>query len=202
MSHKLKIELKYTEPKIYRTVIVPEFLTFHDLHNVIQCVMNWEDSHLYQFNLGAPYKSDSVALKNDQDDDLSFIFGRRFEKYDSLNTTISEFFNGQKKSLNYIYDFGDDWIHSIKALKKPTLEVEIPKCITGENAAPIEDCGGVYGFYNLMETLNSKGKSIDKEDMRDLLGLGKKDTYESVYGFDLEKVNKKLAAEFLMYNEE
>jgi hypothetical protein len=40
MSHKLKTVLKYTDTQVYRTVIIPEKFTFHELHHVIQCVMN------------------------------------------------------------------------------------------------------------------------------------------------------------------
>lgn len=36
MSHKLKITLEDTNPKVYRTVIVPEHFTFDMLHIVKQ----------------------------------------------------------------------------------------------------------------------------------------------------------------------
>ena len=93
MSHKLKIVLKYTDPQVYRTVIVPKKFTFHELHTVIQCVMNWENAHLYQFNLGAPYGSDSIKLLDDEDN-FGSIFGNRFQEMDSTKTYLSEIFNG------------------------------------------------------------------------------------------------------------
>jgi hypothetical protein len=195
MAHQLKIELKYSDPKIYRTVIVPEHFTFHELHNVIQLVMNWEDYHLYQFNIGAPYASDCIKLIDEEEDEF-FSFGPHFETLDATVIHLSDFFNGQKKQLNYIYDFGDDWIHIIKPLKKPKEEVLYPKCIKGENAAPIEDCGGIFGFYQLLEILNGKGNAAEKKELREWLGLSNRKSYEDEYGFDLENVNRILLETF------
>lgn len=143
MSHKLRIILEGSEPKIYRTVIVPEKFTFDDLHYVIQCVMNWDDSHMYQFNTGKPYHSDVIKLVDEED----YFFGSssRHKEYDSEKTYISDFFNGLTKKMTYTYDFGDDWTHIITVLKKSEEEVLYPKCVKGENSAPIEDCGGIWG---------------------------------------------------------
>lgn len=169
MSHKLKIVLKYTDPQVYRTVIVPEKFTFHDLHTVIQCVMNWEDSHLYQFNLGAPYGSDSIQLPDDSD--FASMFGNRYQEMDATKTYLSDIFNGQKKKINYTYDFGDDWLHEIRVLQKPKDEVLYPKCIKGENAAPIEDCGSYPGFYNMIEVSKKKRKTKEDKEILEWYGI-------------------------------
>src|SRR5690554_194273 len=193
MAHKLKTVLKDTEPKITRTVIVPEKFNFNDLHIVIQCVMNWNDSHLYQFNLSAPYASDSIRLKNEE----SNLFGfQRNKQYDAKKIHLSDFFNGQKKNMNYIYDFGDDWIHTITVLKKPNEEVLYPKCIKGENAAPIEDCGGVWGFYELLEIISKKRKTAEDKEMLEWARIPKGKSYEDIYAFDIDEVNQRLIDAF------
>lgn len=191
MAHKLKIELLYTNPKIYRTVVVPEHLTFHDLHIVIQCVMNWNDSHLYQFNLGAPYNSETIALP-DPEDDFDSFFGKRYETFDASTEKLSTYFNGQKKKIHYIYDFGDDWIHSISVQKKPTEEVLYPQCIKGENAAPIDDIGSIPGFYHLLDVLAKKRKSAEDKEMLEWYGFPPGKSYDEVYGFDIDNVNEEL----------
>lgn len=196
MSHKLKINLQYTEPKVCRTVIVPENFTFYDLHIVIQCVMNWNNSHLYQFNLGQAYGSDSIRELSSEDDDFDVFFGSRYRKYDSTKTYLSDFFNGQKKKMNYIYDFGDNWLHSITVLKKTSEEVLIPRCIKGENAAPIDDIGGIWDFYGLLEIFDKKRKSAEDKELLEWVGIPKGRTYEDVYGFDIDKVNELLLENF------
>src|SRR5690554_4986909 len=192
MSHKLKIELKNTDPKITRTVIVPENFNFDELHIVIQCVMNWENIHLYQFNLGSFFASDYIGL-DDEDDFSSY---RRYRKYKADETYLSDFFNGQLKKMNYIYDFGDSWEHTITVLKKPDEEVLYPKCIKGENAAPIEDCGGIWGFYELMEASEKKRKNAEEKELLEWAGIPKGKSYNDVYGFDIDEVNKLLIEAF------
>jgi hypothetical protein len=192
MAHKLKIELQHSDPLIYRTVIVPENFSFHQLHLVIQGIMNWENYHIYQFNTGAPYASDSISLPEPDEEDFDSFFGNRFNTYDSSETFLSDLFNGQKKKLNYIYDFGDDWIHVIKLLKKPEEEVVYPKCIKGENAAPIEDCGGISGFYHLLDVLNNQGETKEKKELLNWLGISGRRSYEDEFEFEIDEVNKKL----------
>ncbi len=197
MSHKLKITLEGSEPKIYRTVIVPEKFTFDDLHYVIQCVMNWENAHLYQFNLGRPYSSDSIKLKDEEDD---FFFPNRYKQYDAEETYLSYFFNGFTKKMTYTYDFGDDWTHIITVLKKSEEEVLYPKCIKGENAAPIEDCGGIWGFYEILEAIDKKRKTAEDKEMLEWYGIPNGKKYEDIYGFSLDEVNERLTDFFVNNN--
>lgn len=196
MAHKLKITLQYTDPKVYRTIIVPENFTFYDLHIVIQCVMNWNNSHLYQFNLGQAYGSDSIREPSPEDDEFDGFFGSRYRKYDSTKTYLSDFFNGKLKKMNYIYDFGDDWMHTITVLKKPDEEVLYPKCVKGENAAPIDDIGGIWGFYDLIEASEKKRKNAEEKEMLEWAGIPKGKTYDDIYGFDIDRVNRRLIVAF------
>ena len=190
MSHKLKIVLNYTDPQVYRTVVVPEKFTFQELHQVIQCVMNWEDAHLYQFNLGAPYGSDSIQLPDKSD--FGNMFGKRYQEMDARKTYLSDIFDGTRRKVNYTYDFGDDWHHEIRVLQKPKDEVLYPKCIKGENAAPIEDCGSYPGFYNLMEVSKKRKKTEEEKEMLAWYGVPENVSYEEYYAFDIEDVNEML----------
>jgi hypothetical protein len=114
---------------------------------VVQVVMNWEGCHLYQFNLGASYTSDSIKLPDEEFEDMHGFGGRRHSEYDSKTTFIKDVLNNSKKAINYIYDFGDNWVHSINSLTKPKEEVLLPVCTDGEGEVPVEDCGGLGGFY-------------------------------------------------------
>lgn len=195
MAHKLKIVLNNTDPKIHRTVIVPENFDFYHLHIVIQCVMNWNNSHLFQFALGAPYRSDSIELK-DPDDMPDPFFDRGIKKLDAFQTFLSDYFNGQRKKMNYVYDFGDDWIHTVTVLKKPTEEVLFPKCINGENAAPIDDIGGVWGFYDLLKIIDKQKKTTEEKEMLEWYGFPEGKTFDEIYGFDLDEINERLVETF------
>ena len=48
----LKIRLLDIEPEIWRRFVVPASITMDRLHDVIQIVMGWTDSHLHEFTIG------------------------------------------------------------------------------------------------------------------------------------------------------
>jgi len=53
---------------------------------------------------------------------------------------------GQK--ITYIYDFGDDWQHTIEVVKLNTGVAELKSilCTGGQRACPPEDCGSYPGY--------------------------------------------------------
>jgi hypothetical protein len=198
MAHKLIIELKGSNPKIFRKVIVPENFTFDQLHIVIQITMTWQNSHLHQFFLGQTFNSTSLApgyLEDDDFDDDDFGFGQKHAKHDSATTSLAEFVNNGTKKFNYVYDFGDNWEHEIRVLAKPKTETLYPSCIDGAGPIIIEDCGGIWGFYNMLEVLNGKN-SQEKKDYLDWTGLKKTEKYEDIFQFDILEVNQLLIEVF------
>jgi len=56
----------------------------------------------------------------------------------------------------YTYDFGDEWEHSIVIEKRLPADPNLtyPVCTGGQLACPPEDCGGLWGFYGLLEILS------------------------------------------------
>jgi len=187
MSHQLKIEILDTNPKVYRTVVIPENFNFEQLHFVIQQVMNWENEHLYEFYLGRFFGSERIMPPFEFQLDENPV---NYRKYDASKTTLNDVIRKGFSSVNYIYDFGDSWHHTIKIMKKPDYEVEFPICLNGENTAPIEDCGGISGFYHLLKTLADPNESEEKEELRDWLGFDENTKFDDVYGFDLDETNQ------------
>jgi hypothetical protein len=59
--------------------------------------------------------------------------------------------------LIYTYDFGDNWEHAVLLGKllpaQLSLDLEYPICIDGKLACPPDDCGGIPGYYELIEAL-------------------------------------------------
>jgi hypothetical protein len=56
-----------------------------------------------------------------------------------------------------MYDFGDDWLHTVILEKLLPREsgIKYPLCIAGERACPPEDCGGVPGYFDLLEAIKN-----------------------------------------------
>jgi len=138
--YQLRISLKETEPEIWRRVLVRGSTSLHKLHLVIQDVMGWTNSHLYEFE----------------------IRGERFEApdpeaegQDSTRAKLDGFGLELNDAFLYTYDFGDYWQHVL--LVEARLRAErgrfYPYCVAGERACPPEDCGGVGMFAELLAVL-------------------------------------------------
>jgi hypothetical protein len=93
------------------------------------------------------------------------------------------------KAFLYEYDFGDSWEHDIRVEKIQAPDpswTAFAECIGGARACPPEDCGGVPGYEDLLETLKHPKRKEYKEFMEWLGGSFDPET------FDLDKVNRYL----------
>jgi len=176
---ELKVSLKNCETGVERTVLVRADITFGMLHYILQVAMGWGDHHLHEFKLGKTrvgmeqeydfFADDEVLLEEDH---------RLFELLSACNGKFV-----------YWYDFGDDWMHDIKAKVIPPAKAEgkkLPTCRAGTGACPPEDCGGVWGYAEMLEDLRT-GSKTRKEELREWLG-GKFDPE----AFDLKAVDRAL----------
>lgn len=147
MILQLNIRLKNTSPPVWRRVLVKNSINLWQLHLTIQLAMGWENKHLCEFDINRKtYSFDP--------DDLNFD-----DMFDGYKFTLEEI--SQTDKIRYWYDFGDDWYHDIKVEKilEPLPELSYPICIKGKLACPPEDCGGIYGYYELIEKQSGTSKT-------------------------------------------
>jgi hypothetical protein len=73
--------------------------------------------------------------------------------------------------LFYGYDFGDDWSHTLLLEAVAPLEPEQARarCLAGARACPPEDCGGVWGYHNLLAALRDPSVP-DRDELLEWLG--------------------------------
>ena len=102
--------------------------------------------------------------------------------------TLADLAPAAKKKSIYEYDFGDSWEHEVVVEKilPPDAAFKHPLCLAGANACPPEDCGGIGGYYNMLETL-ADPKHADYEDLKRWIG-GAWDPAR----FDLGEINSSL----------
>jgi Plasmid pRiA4b ORF-3-like protein len=62
----------------------------------------------------------------------------------SLNQLVSHV----RTKFQYIYDFGDDWIHDVvlERILPADPEQQYPVCLVGKRNCPPEDVGGIWGY--------------------------------------------------------
>ncbi len=137
---KLKVTLLETKPPIWRRLLVPETMPLAVLHEVIQLTMGWEFSHMHLFEIAGTQYSDSSMLENVQND---------------ASYRLSRLIKDGIKKFRYTYDLGDSWEHSVvvEGQESPIAGVLYPTCVAGKRACPPEDCGGPWGYHELLEIL-------------------------------------------------
>jgi hypothetical protein len=155
----LHVQLAEIEPPIWRRLVVPGPRTLQALHGIFQAVMPWQDYHLYQFEISDTRYEDP----NPDDRDPSVPDPRAFA-LDQLELS-------QGSRFQYIYDFGDGWLHDITVEGVVPLpgDVLLPVCLGGSRACPPEDCGGVGGYEELVAALR-RPQSAAARKYREWLG--------------------------------
>lgn len=179
---QLKITLLETEPQIWRQLLVDKKVTFFRLHHIIQLAMGWSNAHLFEFKVG----KSRIGMLYDGIED----YGSEESKLiNALTLPIDRMVKSKGKIFYYEYDFGDSWRHEIlvEEIFSNQKIINIAVCTNGQLHCPPEDCGGVYGFYQLLEILNDK-EHPEYKDAKIL--VGRKFRPDK---FDLISVNKKLA---------
>jgi hypothetical protein len=140
----VRIELRHTDPLIWRQVEVPTSITLRVLHDIIQAVVGWFDYHLWEFTIG---KQRYGLPMDDGWGAPPLIAADKVRLRDVLKP--------RKTIIDYMYDFGDGWEHrlTVTGVRAGEPGVSYPRYIGGERNGPPEDCGGVPGFYELLEAL-------------------------------------------------
>jgi hypothetical protein len=178
--YQIKVTLRDTRPPIWRRLLVPAGLTLDALHDVLQVAMGWDDSHMHEFRIGQRRFG-----KPDPNDRLMGLDPVGNERATHLYKVLGKV--GAKAT--YTYDFGDGWEHVIVVEKvlPPDPAGHYPICVGGKLQGPPDDCGGVPGYYNLLEAL----RDPDHEEHEDLLDwVGGEFNPDA---FSVDEVNQKLA---------
>ena len=179
--YQLKVQLEgATKPPIWRQLQVPQDISLYLLHSCIQGAMGWDNGHLHQFIINGQYYG--IPFSEDDDD----MADERLVKLESV-------LQREKAHIIYEYDFGDGWMHRVTLEKILPTDVhqKYPLLIEGKGACPPEDCGGVWGYEDLKETLSNPDHE-EHEEMLEWLGVEAFDPTQ----FDLKRHQKEMIASY------
>lgn len=181
--YQLKVTLIGTTPAIWRQFVVPAAITLDRLHDVLQIVMGWEESHFHEFSYG------KKRFTEQPEDDLQ-------GEEEGLHR-LNELLKRKGNKLTYLYDFGDHWEHEVTLENSAYIPDEFEGlllCLDGKGACPPEDCGGVPGYENLRGILQDPTHE-DYQETLEWLGIPAElleiapDIFEE---FDADEVNGNL----------
>jgi hypothetical protein len=160
----------------------PAALTAADLLTALkQLVTNLEDpttSPEFKQMLATSLQGGGIGWGQEADDPALF------ELRDVLKRARS------KKT--YTYDFGDGWSHTIvvESTKVITRPDQPAVCLDGAGACPPEDCGGIWRYQSILETIahpDDPRYDEEREWLEDWLGDFDPN------GFSLDDINRRLA---------
>lgn len=150
----LTIALPEISPPVWREVIVPSDIPLDRLHDVIQIVMGWGDSHLYEFTIGDRCFAEQPGAPEDGEPAGTVRLGEVVGEANGI--------------FAYTYDFGDSWQHLIK-VSEPELDAEAlvapVVCVDGKRACPPENVGGPLGYEEFCAAIKNR-KHPDHLDLK------------------------------------
>lgn len=139
----VEVTLQKIIPRIWRRFKISAEAMFVDLHEAIQDACGWKNCHLFQFKdakgrvlAGLPDGPDDVTTPDAQINPIRKTLGLR-----------------KGRSLIYVYDFGDYWIHDVKVVDTELTNSDrlARVLLAGERAFPPEDCGGLSGYRDCVK---------------------------------------------------
>jgi len=176
--HRIKVTLRGSKPPIWRRLEVDSRITLLKLHMTIQAVFGWEDCHMWVFETS----SGSYGVADRE-------LGHRSAGARKLADVAPKL--GDR--IRYIYDFGDNWEHDIvvEDVAEAEAGATLPRCLAGKRACPPEDCGGMWGYQELLAILADPSNE-EHAGRREWLGLESGDEFDPA-AFDLEQANDMLS---------
>ncbi len=148
--YQLKVVLSGSKPIIWRRLQVPGNASLGWLHAVLQTAMGWTNSHLHHFltreaRYCDPRQNEDAGFGNEPDRDEG-------------KATLLQIAPVEGAQFGYEYDFGDSWEHEItveKILPTEATALTSARCLDGARACPPEDCGGIWGYADLLKVLKN-----------------------------------------------
>lgn len=158
---RIKIVLDDIAPPVIRVLEVPLDIRLDRLHTVFQAALSWTDSHLWEMSFGRTGFGIPHA-------DYGFdgpVDARKTKLVDALEDT-------RRKSFQYLYDFGDNWDHSVKIERVGPADPRLryPRLVDAVGERPPEDCGGPWGYRERLDALKNPEHEFHEDALETLGG--------------------------------
>lgn len=171
-AYQLKITIKGSKPPVWRRVLVPEGITFEELHRIIQAAFCRTDDHLYEFE----FRSEGVRVAPSEEG------GLQNSKYILTGTAIDKLVSGANK---FIYTC-HNWDYAIQVEDViADYKESFAQVIKFKGDSIPESCGDMAGYYELLEQASKKIKPYHIEDVNKRLSGNGNQGQEEVHIKDI-----------------
>lgn len=164
--YTLKIQLHGSEPLIWRRVEVDGAMSLERFHIVLQAALGWTNSHLHAFTSENPFERSLGSARANTHTWLDAgSIAEGLDGEDELDTTIAQACEQSGGVIWYQYDFGDSWMHTIavESTRIANSGEPIARILDGAMRVPLEDSGGLHGWYEMLKLESGKSATDGKE---------------------------------------
>lgn len=183
-KYTLRVTLKGIKPAIYRKFNVPSNISLRHLSELLLELMGWMNEHLNQFRKYDKYYAPAYQREHE----MPVLFGPA-QNLNQEDYALSDLLNEKGKSIEWEYDFGDSWLHEVKLSSVGEYKEGEPHIsfIKGERECPPEDCGGIWGYQDLLKLYAKKAtrKRLTEEEEERLEWYDMTDDFDPEY-FDVD----------------
>lgn len=112
--------------------------------------------------------------------------------YDYKDMKVSDILIKENEKITYEYDFGDGWEHEIKLEKILNIggKLPLPICIKGKMGCPPEDCGSIWAYSDMLESLKDP-KHVMYQEYKEWIGPD----FDPEY-FDIKETNAQVISNY------
>jgi hypothetical protein len=143
-AYQFKISLPFSDPLIWRRIVVAGQTSLARFHHIIQACMGWHDEDTHQFMVGKIFYQSGFGIKEMQERDAD---------YDEARFSLHDLEEAMGFIFTYLYDGGDGWEVEItleEILPPFPDDYELPRLVAGERAAPPEAAGDIHRYQALV----------------------------------------------------
>jgi hypothetical protein len=193
VTYQVRVDLTDTNPPLWRRLELASDMRLDELHDVLQVAFGWTDSHLHRFGVGPAYYSRETEYYL-----MHFEVEEGEEGIPEEEVRLDEVLVDVGDQLFYLYDFGDDWEHTVRLEAVLERGGSAPRavCTAGGRPGPAEDCGGVTGYelYCAATDATHPQHAEARTELAYLYGPEVEPESFTSTPFDIEAINKELAA--------
>ena len=174
-EYHVRIKLNDIDCKIWREVKVPSNITLQALAELLLEVTGWQLEHLYSFR----FKGKSYSMKEYIEDSVSPC-----NDVDLASVTLSDVLTEKGVRMKLEYDYGDSWEHDVwvKGIREYDKgETPSIQFVTGHGKCPPEDCGGVWGYAELLGLTQKKKLTAKEREILECYEMDSKSDFDPEY---------------------
>ena len=175
---QLRVTLIKVKPATWRVLLVPENMTFKELHEALLHAFEWSGYHHWQFH----FRKRIIGPPDEDGLDVDLGLGD-YTEADQI--TLADLKLKEKNTFKYLYHFDDDWQAKcqVEAIHEPEEGQVYPWCLEGEGNNPVEDYGGPEVYTEIVRILKNP-RHAEYEDSVEILGAD----YDAKF-FDKDSLN-------------